>query len=233
MSEPLKIAIVEDEFITRRHLKKTLGELGYVVVAEAMSVQQAVEAVGQQETIDLAILDIHLEGEEKDGIWLGAYLQQHRGMPIIYLTAYETPAMIRQALATKPSAYLTKPFNTTDLMAAIELAVQKENTEKDHTLVVKSDNRFVRLKIDDIDYLESEGNYLLVVSGDNSYRMRSTVKQIMTQLPKQQFIQTHRAFIVNKTKVESHTNSQLTIGTRNIIISKGFRDQVKKALLNC
>ncbi|MBL4587247.1 MAG: response regulator, partial [Flavobacteriales bacterium] len=85
MKANLNILLVEDEFMTRRHLKKKLTELEYNVVAEADNIDDAIGLL-ETEKIDLAILDINLGNENKDGIWLGEYIRINLKIPFIYLT---------------------------------------------------------------------------------------------------------------------------------------------------
>ena len=84
MSGKIKILIVEDQFIEANNIRLMLKEAGYAVLPLAASVSQALEIL-RQESADLVLLDILLEGEQS-GIDLAGILKG-RGLPFVYLSA--------------------------------------------------------------------------------------------------------------------------------------------------
>lgn len=215
-----KILLVEDDFLNRRLVKKTLAEKKYIIF-ESKNTQEAL-GILRKEAIDLIILDINLGEHEQDGISFGQQLKERFAIPIIYLTAYENTDIIDKAIATKPYAYLTKPFKNTDLWASVHIAITRfANREKyKPTVPVKDDDYNLDLPIDDIDYIESEANYLLVHTKNKVYRCRSTIGQMLEKLPESSFMQTHRAYIVNKSKVEKFSTTHVVVNGTIIPISK-------------
>lgn len=214
------ILLVEDDFLNRRLTKKVLQETGYQVV-EAKNAAEAL-AILTEKWVDLAILDINLGEGEVDGIRLGQLLQDKRTIPFIYLTAYDNAQVIGEAVSTSPYAYLTKPFKTSDLIASVELTLIKagQAARAKQTILVRDETYKVELPLDEINYIESEGNYLLFHTDKKVYRSRSTLSQISAYLPAAQFFQTHRAFIVNKEKVRKYNSRSVIVGTREIPLSK-------------
>lgn len=217
------VLLVEDDFLNRRLSKKILVENSYAV----LEAKNAHEALGilKKETITLAILDINLGEHEQDGITLGQQIKDEFSVPFIYLTAYETPEIIDRAVSTSPYSYLTKPFRNSDLIASVEIAIRQSiNVQKRKPFIAVKDGEYnVELALDEIDYIESDGNYLLFYAGQKTYKLRSTIKGIMTELPASTFVQTHRAYIVNKNKVEKSTNRCVVIGNKEIAVSEGYR----------
>ncbi|MBL4585657.1 MAG: LytTR family transcriptional regulator, partial [Flavobacteriales bacterium] len=90
----------------------------------------------------------------------------------------------------------------------------------------KDGNFFLQISIDDIAVLQSEGNYLIIKSGNKEYRYRTTIKKILEILPTDKFIQTHRAFIIQKKFVVKHSSLTVTVGATEIPISQGKKDEV-------
>ncbi|MBK9511699.1 MAG: response regulator transcription factor [Cytophagaceae bacterium] len=216
------ILIVEDDYLNRRLTKKVLIENSYQVL-EAKNADEALTILNK-EMIDLAILDINLGDGEMDGIRLGNLIQNKQRVPFIYLTAYENPKVISEAVATSPYSYLTKPFKNSDLVASVELAIiksAKENIPK-HTILVKDGEYKVELAIEDINYIESEGNYLLFHTNKKVYKCRSTIAQILEVLPLSKFLQVHRAFVVNKDKIEKYNSKSVVVNGVEIAISKNY-----------
>ncbi|MFN8354741.1 MAG: response regulator transcription factor [Spirosomataceae bacterium] len=216
------IMIVEDDFLNRRLTKKILQENGYAVL-EAKNADEAM-AILNKELVDLAILDINLGDGEMDGITLGTLIQNKQKVPFIYLTAYENAKVISEAVATSPYSYLTKPFKNSDLIASVELAIIKSAKEDrpQPTVLVKDGEYKVELPLKDINYIESEGNYLLFYTDKKTYKSRSTIAQLIESLPASMFEQVHRAFIVNKTKIEKFNAKSVVVKNIHIPVSKNF-----------
>lgn len=177
--------------------------------------------------VDLAILDINLGDGEMDGISLGNLIQNKQKVPFIYLTAYENAKVISEAVATSPYSYLTKPFKNSDLIASVELAIIKSaNEEKNkRTILVKDGDYKVELPIEDINYIESDGNYLLIYTDKKAFKCRSTIEQILQVLPSS-FIQIHRAFIVNRNMIEKYHSKGVVIQNIEIPVSKNFSHNI-------
>ncbi len=223
---PKNILLVEDDFLNRRLTKKILV-LGDYNVLEAKNSREAIRFL-ETESIDLIILDINLGEDDVNGIELSHQINEQYQIPFIFLTAYENPEIISKALNSTPYSYLTKPFKNIDLITAIELALRKKalTSKEIRTIVVKDDDFKKELNLDDIYYLASEGNYLLIHTGDSIYKIRSTIKQIQETLPDDVFVQVHRAFIVNKSKIEKFNNKFVYINDTAIPVSRNFLDEL-------
>ncbi len=220
--EQKTILLVEDDFLNRRLSKKALLENGYLVL-EAKNAKEAFELL-KKETVDLAVFDINLGENEQDGISLGQYLQEKLQLPFIYLTAYENPEIVGRAVATSPYSYLTKPFKNVDLIASVALAIRQSAGKHVPKISVKDEDYHVALPMDEINYIESEGNYLLFYTDRKVYKMRSTLKQLMEMLPASIFVQVHRAYVVNKTKIEKSTSKSVVVNGVEIPVSKNYVD---------
>lgn len=219
------ILLVEDDFLNRRFTKKILLENGYNII-ETKNAKEALEVV-QKETVDLGILDINLGEDQQDGISLGQQIKDNYSIPFIYLTAYESSEIITRAVTTLPYSYLTKPIKNADLIASVEIAIrQSAKQEKQPAILVKDGKYNKELLINEIDYIESEGNYLLFHANSKVYKCRSTIKQIMEILPKTIFIQTHRAFVVNKNRIDKFTVKSLIIKNNSIPVSKNYTGNI-------
>lgn len=216
------ILIVEDDFLNRRLIKKTLQENNFNTF-EAKNAAMGLEIL-QTENVNLAILDINLGDGEKSGISFAKDIQNEFKIPFIYLTAYDTTNIISDAIQTSPYSYLTKPFKASDLIAAVELALLKFNSEKKEvaTLQVRNGEYKVELPVIAIDYIESDGNYLLVHANNTIYKCRSTISQILEILPKSLFVQSHRAFIINKDKIEKFNSHEVYVNGIALPISKTY-----------
>lgn len=117
--------------ITARDLQGTLEELGYDVPEVASSGAEALNLAAAL-LPDIALMDIKLGTSPRDGIEIAHDLRRKLGVPVIYLSAYADPAILRRASATAPLGYLTKPFERRALHATIEMALVKQRQERLH-----------------------------------------------------------------------------------------------------
>jgi AmiR/NasT family two-component response regulator len=114
------VVIAEDEAIIRLDLKETLEEEGYEVVGETGRGDEAVQLV-RELTPDLAILDIKMPG--LDGLAAAREISQDRQSAVLILTAFSQRDLIEQARDAGALAYLVKPFQRSELIPAVEVAL--------------------------------------------------------------------------------------------------------------
>jgi two-component system, response regulator PdtaR len=112
--------IAEDEAIIRLDLRETLEEEGYVVVGECGRGDQAVELVRSLKP-DLAILDVKMPGI--DGIEAARLINAEKICGILVLTAFSQREFVERARDAGALAYLVKPYQKSDLIPAMELAI--------------------------------------------------------------------------------------------------------------
>jgi response regulator NasT len=117
---PIRVVLAEDEAIIRLDLKETLEEEGYEVVGETGRGDEAVALV-RDLTPDLAILDIKMPGI--DGLSVAREISAERLCAVLILTAFSQRDLIEQARDAGALAYLVKPFQRSELVPAIELAI--------------------------------------------------------------------------------------------------------------
>jgi response regulator NasT len=115
-----RVVIAEDEAIIRLDLKETLEEEGYEVVGETGRGDEAVELV-REHGPDLVILDIRMPG--LDGLSAAREIAGERRAAVLILTAYSQRDLIEQARDAGALAYLVKPFQKTELLPAVEVAL--------------------------------------------------------------------------------------------------------------
>ena len=115
-----RIVIAEDEAIIRLDLRETLEEEGYIVVADTGRGDEAIDLVRQHRP-DVAIFDIKMPG--LDGLDAARVVSAEKLCPVVMLTAFSQREVIEQARDAGALAYLVKPFQKTDLVPAIELAI--------------------------------------------------------------------------------------------------------------
>jgi two-component system, response regulator PdtaR len=116
----VRVVIAEDEAIIRLDLKETLEEEGYEVVGETGRGDEAVALVKEHEP-DIAILDIKMPG--LDGLSAAREISGERRAAVLILTAFSQRDLIERARDAGALAYLVKPFQRSELVPAVEVAL--------------------------------------------------------------------------------------------------------------
>ena len=119
---PVRVVLAEDEAIIRLDVKETLEDEGYEVVGETGRGDEAVELVRRLQP-DVAILDIKMPGQ--DGIETARQIAADRLAAIVLLTAYSQRDLIEQARDAGALTYLVKPFQRSDIVPAVEMAIAR------------------------------------------------------------------------------------------------------------
>ncbi|MDP9441773.1 MAG: response regulator [Actinomycetota bacterium] len=120
----VRVVIAEDEAIVRLDLKETLEEEGYEVVGESGRGDEAVRLVRELNP-DLAILDIKMPG--LDGLSAAREITGEQRAAVLILTAFSQRNLIEEARDAGVLAYLVKPFQRSELIPAIEVALGRFN----------------------------------------------------------------------------------------------------------
>ena len=120
----VRVVIAEDEALVRLDLKEILEEEGYEVVGETGRGDEAVKLV-QELAPDLAILDIKMPGQ--DGLTAAREITAEQRAAVLILTAFSQRNLIEEARDAGVLAYLIKPFQRTELIPAIEVALGRFN----------------------------------------------------------------------------------------------------------
>ena len=118
-----RIMVVEDERIVARDLCRTLEAFGYRVAGAARSAEEALAQAADMAP-DLVLMDIRIKGQA-DGVEAATQLKLRYGVPVVFLTASSDEGTLQRAMRSQPDGYVSKPFTSTVLHTAIEVALQR------------------------------------------------------------------------------------------------------------
>ena len=227
-----RILIVEDEILIADNISRYLIKKGHHVIGIAISYKEAVDLY-LNENPDIILLDIKLSGS-KTGIDFAHFIQnQSVKKPFIFLTSQMDTNNINNAKETFPAGYLSKPIQKDSLYATIEIVMHKQSAQKEDipTIPLFDGHQNYLVPINEILYLEADHIYLNVhVKGGKQIILRSTLKNLLDQLPVQQFIQTHRSFAINVNQVNKFDPDQIYIKEKAIPISRSRKKLVLSLL---
>lgn len=123
------IFLVEDEALIAMELRDHLERFGYEVCGHEVRGEIALERIRKLRP-DVILMDINLAGE-LSGIDTAARLGPDGHGAVVFLSAYSDPKLVSRAVNTGPFGYLVKPFNVRELHTTIEVALEKNRTERE------------------------------------------------------------------------------------------------------
>jgi DNA-binding LytR/AlgR family response regulator len=235
----IKILAVEDDPIYAESLGLIVGELGYELVGIADNALAALQLLNRS-TPDVVIMDIEI-GDTVSGIELAATINSAARIPIIYVTASKDKETFEKAKLTRPKAYIIKPFDSWSLQAAIELAIFNapvqnltgmQPTTMGDTFYIKDNNRLVKVRLRDIVLVEVDEKYCFINTDQKRHIINMRLKDLLDRLPREDFIQVHRSFVVRKSAIEEVNVGDQTIRVRDksIPIGKTYKEQLLATL---
>ena len=152
----IKILLVEDENIEAMDIKNALESFGYEVPYIASRGSEAVEKASEIMP-DLILMDIILKGDT-DGIDAASKIKE-LDIPVIYLTAHSEESTVKRAMVTEPYGYIIKPYDHNELKYDIELAIYKNQMEKQLKESEKKYRAMVDQAADALFVLDFKGNF--------------------------------------------------------------------------
>ena len=118
----LRVLVAEDEALIRMDLVELLTEEGYDVIAEAGDGEEALE-LARKLMPDLVVMDVKMP--KMDGISAAAMIAEERIAPVVMLTAFSQRELVERARDAGAMAYVVKPFDASDVVPAIEIAMAR------------------------------------------------------------------------------------------------------------
>ena len=220
--EHIKILIVEDEILIAEDLKDILKSFGCKQIAMAHDKKSALTLL---ETFkpDIALLDIRME-KEVDGLEIGEYINAKCQIPFIYITAHSDVEMIKKIVKTKPLGYITKPFKKSDLFASLSLFAQEQSDSLTNTnqLKVKDGYNTIIIHKNEINYIESDGNYVTIFYGMKKITLRQSMETLIHELNSDAFFKIHRCYVININKVSKFSKKEVHINNVSLPLSRNI-----------
>jgi len=249
----IRVLIVDDEPPARELIATLLREDPDVEVAgECANGRSAVAAI-ERLSPDLVFLDVQMPG--LDGFGVLSALPMERWPLIVFVTAYDKHAV--RAFEVHALDYLLKPFEYDRLRQAVQRA-RAELQQSDDTLsqtrllallediqqrsqnwdrlAVRDSRRITFFKPEEIDWIETEGNYVRLHVGGKSHLLRQTMNTAEARLGSKKFLRISRSTLVNLERVKEweplfHGDSLLTLedGTR-LTVSRIYREGLDRLM---
>ena len=219
--------IIEDEIPAQNIIKRFISKIPSLKLIGVFKAAIEANSVLNAENIDLVFLDINLP--DISGI---DFIRTVKDPPaIVITTAYPEFAVPSFELDTIVD-YLVKPFSFDRFLKAvnkskIRLEASKVNTEhSEETVYLNVDKTFHKLVLNHICYIESERNYVTIVTENKKLSFIDSLKNWAEKLPEHQFIQVHKSFIVNAKMVDKISGNTLFINSNKIPIARTYKQEL-------
>ncbi|QQS42792.1 MAG: LytTR family transcriptional regulator DNA-binding domain-containing protein [Acidobacteriota bacterium] len=248
-----KALIVDDEPPAREIIRRMLAEDEEIeVVGECSNGAEAIEAIAEKGP-DLMFLDIQMP--EVDGFELLEACGEEKMPAVIFVTAFNRYAV--KAFEVSAIDYLLKPFDHERMAMALDRAKtnlrERSDAERSEQLldllnrltggrerlrrfVIKNNGRILLVPAEDVDWIESDGNYLILHCGNDRHLIRETLKNLEERLDPETFFRIHRSTIVNIDSVkelQKHFNDEHVVLMRSgkeLILSRRYRGKLGEKL---
>jgi two-component system LytT family response regulator len=240
--------------LARKRIRRYLSKDSEIeIVAECSNGREAIEAIREHQP-QLVFMDVQMP--ETDGFDVLEAVSSEHPPTFIFVTAHDQFAL--RAFEVNAFDYLLKPFSEERLAATLERAKQqihKLNLPADDRLLtllseLKGDNQYLTritvkergkiifVPIDEIDFIEAQGNYLELDRGECSHLIRMRLHQLEAKLNPDKFVRIHRSTIVNIDRIrEMHPlfNGDQTVimqSGKKLTMTRNYRDKLKFLLGN-
>lgn len=244
--------IADDEPLARERIRTLLaGDREVDIVGECGSGLEAIAAIRNLGP-DLLFLDVQMP--ELDGLEILRKVGAGAVPAVIFVTAYDQYAI--QAFEVHALDYLLKPFDRDRFGRALARAkahlAAGRRSDLEHRLnalmsdfqalrapryadrlVIKGAGRVFFLKVDEIDWVEAEGNYVRLHVGAESHMIRETMHSLESRLDPGMFLRIHRSYMVNVDRVKELKpwfRGEYVVRLRDgreLTLSRGYRDRLE------
>jgi len=226
MPDRIKTLIVDDEPLARRNLRLLLERDPQIeVLGECRNGKEAVKAI-EASRPDLIFLDIQMP--EMDGFDVLESVGAEHIQAIVFVTAFDQYAL--KAFEVHALDYLLKPYDDLRFTQALQraksqiesreinkvskrllaLLEERESHKGSSTalkpyltrVMIKLASRVILLRVDEIDWIEADGNYAKLHVGKKAHLLREKMQELESQLDPQRFVRIHRSIIVNLERIK-------------------------------
>tara|TARA_R110002051_G_scaffold34256_3_gene76322 strand:- start:46960 stop:47670 length:711 start_codon:yes stop_codon:yes gene_type:complete len=229
--------IIDDEASARIIVKQLcLKTPNLEVVEEFDNAISAIKFLNHQK-IDVIFLDIHMPNFSGMD-----FIQTLKDPPKIVMTTSDTNFGIAAYEYECIVDYLVKPISPERFkkcitkissiipQSSININELKPDSTEGEDLFINIDRRLIKLKFNEILVIEAKGDYIIIKGEKKEYKVHTTLKKIMAKLPEKLFLQIHRSYIINFTKIIDIEDNSVLIAKNVIPISRSNRPELMRRL---
>jgi len=223
--------IIEDEIPAQKVVQNYIRKIPRLFLMDTFKAAIEANSFLNNNEVDLVFLDINLP--DISGL---DFIKTIKNPPaIIMTTAYPDYAVNSFELETIVD-YLLKPFSFDRFLKAVNKVKTKlevntlEKSNDRETIFLNVDKTHHKVILDDILYLESDRNYITVVTKNKKLSYIDSLKNWSEKLPNNQFVQVHKSFIINSTCVDKISGNEVYVLGQRIPIGRTYKQELLKQL---
>jgi DNA-binding LytR/AlgR family response regulator len=225
----LNCIVVDDEELSRKMIAHFVEKVNFLRLAKEFHNAPDVLSYVDEEHVDIIFLDVKMP--DMSGMEFINALE--KDIEIILITADEKYAV--EAFEKKVTDYLVKPVEYARFVQAARAASKRieskrSSTQKRLEFYVRTDSKIVRISFAEILFVEALADYVIIQAENKKHIVHFTMKGIASRLPDEQFVRTHRSYIVNLDKIEALEDNSVLIGTKYIPIGASYREALHDRL---
>lgn len=226
----LRCIIIEDEPLAVKILADYIAQVPFLELQGTFKDAILATDYLRNHSVDLMFLDIHLP--KLKGM---AFLKTLTHPPaVIITTAYHQYAV--EGFDLNVTDYLLKPFEFERFLIGVnkvkkadpEVMIPEGNTEHKDYLFLNVQKKKVKVLFSDILYVESQREYIKVVTTKTTFLPKMSTHEIEALLPAALFKRIHRSFIVSVGKIDSYTAEYVEVNGVTIPIGRGYREVIER-----
>lgn len=225
----IKCVITDDEPMARKGIKGYVEKVDFLELVGVCEDAVSLNSLLREQAVDLLFLDIEMP--YINGLEL---LQSISNPPkVIFTTAYEQYAI--KGFELEAVDYLLKPISFERFLKSVnrvyELFRQTAPAPAADHLFIKTDDKLVKVSINDIVYIEAMENYVNIYTAQTRYITHATLKSVLECITDPGFIQTHKSFVINAAKITSIEGNLIELGKYQVPVSRSMKDGVMEKIL--
>lgn len=210
--EQLHIAICDDESVDLVHALDLVSQYDTEQQFVVSTFLRAADLLAATKTASFDIVLLDIEMPPPTGFDVAQQLIQDSAPPsIIFTTKSNAYAMKGYGIAIR---YLQKPIIYEAVSEALDVAIAEANA---HRLTIQIDNTIHAIRLRDVQYIEVFGHYAVIHADKDSYRYRSSLKEIIGRLPRGYFAVSHKSYVVNMEHIKSATATEIIMDSGAVV----------------
>jgi len=237
-TERLRCIIIDDEPLARQLIESHCLQMGNIeIVACCKTALEAFQVLHENTAVDLMFLDIQMPG-----ITGLSFLKSLKDPPkAIFTTAYTDHAV--EAFELEALDYLVKPITFERFFKAVQRASVKPGASTIATalpvaplpsgpdaIFLKVNRRLLRIELQEIQYMESLGDYVKVFTDNGLQVCYTTLNKLEELLPEQLFLRVHRSYMIPLKRINFLEGNFVKIGDTDVPIGQTYKEALMKRL---
>jgi len=219
----LNCIVVDDDEMSRKVMALFIEKTNFLHLTKEFDSAMGAIHYLDDEHVDIIFLDIQMP--EMSGMDFINALE--KDIEIILITSEQKYAV--EAFEKKVTDYLVKPIEYARFLQSVGQAhnnveIKRSQSAKRQELYVRTDAKIVRIPYSKILFVEALADYVIIQTEVKKHIVHYTMKGIVSRLPEELFIRTHRSYIVNLDKIDTLEDNSLVIEKKFIPIGASYKE---------